>query len=340
MGRFATLPKVELHLHVEGAIPVDALWRIIQEHGGHPDLSSLEDLKRRYAYTDFAHFIDTWVWMNGFLDTYEAFTAGAAAVAEYLRGQTVVYAEASFSPSDFARHGLVPQELALAIRRGLDTVHGVEVALIADLVRDSGPERAGETLGAVLEVADEAGVIGIGIGGMEGPNPPEPFADVYRAAREAGLHRTAHAGEAAGPANVWGALEALNVERIGHGVRSVEDPALVEFLVERQIPLEVCPTSNIRTGVVAGWGDHPARHLIEAGALVTLNSDDPAMFDCTIVGEYQAAADHFGLSDQQIRAIAGNAVRASWAPASTKERIAKLQDLWWDGAWSIATLGP
>jgi len=175
MGCFATLPKVELHLqvelhlHLEGAIPVDALWWIIQERGGHPGLSSLEDLKRRYAYTDFAHFIDTWVWMNGFLDTYEAFTAGAAAVAEHLRGQTVVYAEACFSPSDFARHDLVPQELALAIRRGLDTVHGVEVALIADLVRDTGPERAAETLAAVLEVADEAGVVGIGIGGMEGP---------------------------------------------------------------------------------------------------------------------------------------------------------------------------
>jgi adenosine deaminase len=145
---------------------------------------------------------------------------------------------------------------------------------------------------------------------------------------------TAHAGEAAGAPSVWGALRTLAVERIGHGVRSVEDPNLVRYLVDHQVPLEVCPTSNLRTGVVSGWEGHPARSLIEAGAMVTLSTDDPAMFHCSLAGEYEVLTDRFALDDVIVRRIAGDAIDASWAPAATRSRLRRLQDAWWEARTS------
>jgi adenosine deaminase len=270
--------------------------------------------------------------MITFLRTYEDFTSVAEAVARHLAAQNIVYAESFFSPSDFRHIGLDPQRLAVAIRAGLDRVPEIEVPLIVDLVRDRGPEGTDQTLAAITEVAAEAGVIGIGIGGYEAENPPEQFADVYRTARKSGFRLTAHAGEAAGPESVWGAITALEVERIGHGVRAVEDPALVDYLVAHRIPLEVCPTSNIRTGVVHDWETHPARRLIEAGAMVTINTDDPALFHTSLAAEYTALEQRFGLDDQTIKRISLAAVEASWAPHETKERlIGSLLD-WWDTA--------
>jgi adenosine deaminase len=332
MSRFDTMPKVELHLHLEGAIPLDALWTLVEERGGDPGVPSPEALAARFAYRDFAHFIETWVWKNRYLDSYRAFEFIAEAAARDLARQHIVYAEAFFSPTDFAQHGLSPQDLATAIRRGLDRVPQIRVALIADLVRDTGPERARRTLDRVAEVATEAGVIGIGIGGSEAEFPPGPFAPVYRAAAAAGFRLTAHAGEAAGPESVWSALRDLGVERVGHGVRAVEDPALLAHLVERRIPLEVCPTSNLRTGVVAGWDGHPARALISAGALVTLNSDDPAMFGCSLAGEFDTAAHHLGCDDATLERMAHNAVAASWAPPELKRDLAADLADWWAAA--------
>ncbi len=179
------------------------------------------------------------------------------------------------------------------------------------------------------DVAEQAEVIGVTIGGLEAEFPPAPFAHAYRKAREAGLRLTAHAGEAAGPESVWGALDALDVERIGHGIRIVEDERLLAHVVETQIPLEVCPTSNLRTGVVAAWDDHPVRHLIRAGAFVTLNSDDPAMFDCTLAGEYHEVANRFGFDDAAIRRLSLNAVNASWADPHVKRRLRSQISNWW-----------
>lgn len=323
------MPKGELHLHLEGAIPVPTLWELIARHGGDPLIKSEAQLVEWFTYRDFAHFIDTWVWMNGYLRSTDDFTFAAEAVARHLVSQNIIYAEAFFSPSDFLRHGLEPQSIATAIRTGLDRVKGVEVALIVDLVRDRGPDGAAQTLAAVGEVSDEAGVIGVGIGGFEAAHPPEPFAPVYREAREAGFRLTAHAGEEAGPESVWGALRSLGVERIGHGVRSVEDPDLVAHLVERQIPLEVCPTSNLRTGVVAHWDRHPVRALIEAGALVTINTDDPAMFDVSLAGEFSNLEQRFGLDDAALKRLSLAVVEASWADDQTRSDLTGQIEDWW-----------
>jgi adenosine deaminase len=330
MRDWATMPKVELHLHLEGAIPLPTLWELIQRHGGDETIRTPEQLVEWFSYRDFAHFMETWVWMIAFLRSYEDFTYAAEAVARHLASQNIVYAESFFSPSDFRHHHLDPQQLAVAIRTGLNRVPEVEVPLIVDLVRDRGPDGTARTLAAITEVADEAGVIGIGIGGYEAENPPEQFAEVYRKARQSGFHLTAHAGEAAGPDSVWGAIKTLKVERIGHGVRAAEDPALVDYLVESQLPLEVCPTSNIRTGVVTDWDNHPARALIEAGVMVTINTDDPALFHSSLAGEYQVLHDRFGLDEDAIRRISLAAVDASWASTDTTARLTGRINEWWD----------
>lgn len=327
---YQRLPKVELHLHMEGAIPLPALWTLVQKYGGEPGLDSLEDVQKRFVYRDFPHFIDTWRWKNQFLREYEDFTFIAEAIARDLVRQNVRYAEAFFSPSDFSRHNLQPQPLTVAMRAGLRRVPEIEVALIADVVRDSGPEKAAITLAAVNEVKEE-GVIGIGIGGSEQRFPPEPFAEVYHRARALGFHTTAHAGEAAGAESIWGAIRSLEVERIGHGTRAFEDPSLLDYLRQHPIPIEMCPLSNVRTGVVARIEEHPIRQYFERGMWVTVNSDDPKMFNNSLAEEYQLLVERLGFSPAELRELLINTIRASWLPEARKQGL--MREFETDSVW-------
>jgi adenosine deaminase len=324
LALYRRLPKVELHLHLEGAIPLPALWTLIRKYGGDPHVPDLPALRRRFAYRDFPHFLDVWNWKNRYLREVEDFTLIAEAVARDLASQRVRYVEAFYSPSDFAYHGLTAQVITAALRRGLDRVPEIEVALIADLVRNRGPEHGARNLLEIAEVRDR-GVIGIGIGGAEHAFPPEPFAPVYERARALGFHTTAHAGEAAGPESVRGALRALKVERIGHGTRAGEDPALLDELVENQVPLEMCPLSNVRTGVVSSLAAHPIRRYVERGALVTVNTDDPKMFGNSLAEEYALLEAELGFTFDAIGELILNGVRASWLPAARK--VALQRDL-------------
>ncbi len=265
--------------------------------------------------------------MTGFVRSYDDFELLAEAVACSLRDQAIVYAEASFSPTDFARHGLTPQEIAQSIRRGLTKVPEIQIVLNVDLVRDTGPDRAARTLAEAAEVAAETDIRGITIGGSEQKHPPELFTDVYATAAGHGLRLTAHAGEAAGPASVFGALDALRVERIGHAVRAVEDPGLLARLVADQVPLEVCPTSNLRTGVVADWESHPVRTLLEAGANVTISSDDPTFFHSSVAGDLAEVRNRFGADP---RALTEAAISASWMTVYEKHRALGQVAAWWD----------
>ncbi len=257
---FDRVPKVELHLHLEGAIPLPAMWELIGKYGGDPSVPDFKTLQGRFEFRDFSHFIQVWVWHCGFLREYEDFSIIAEAVARSLAAQNVRYAESFYSPTDFRAHGLSVQGTTAAIRKGLDRVPEIQVALVADLVRDMGPERAARTLAEVNEVK-EMGVAGIGIGGSEQDFPPEPFEPVYQEARRLDLHTSAHAGEAAGAGSIWGAINSLRVERIGHGTRAEEDPSLLDYLARRGLPLEMCPLSNVRTGVVPSLLAHPIRRF-------------------------------------------------------------------------------
>lgn len=330
MTIYERIPKVELHLHLEGAIPYAALWALVQKYDGDPAVPTLDALKQKFVFRDFPHFIDTWIWKNGFLREYEDFTFIAEAVARDLARQNVRYVEAFYSPSDFRRHGLRLQELTAAIRTGLGRVPGIDVALVADLVRDFGPENGIAQLAALYEVRD-LGVIGVGIGGSEQSFPPEPFAGVYDRAHDLGFHTSAHAGEAAGADSIWGAIRALHVERIGHGTRAEEDPALLDYLARHAIPLEMCPLSNVRTNVVESIEKHPVRRYFERGILVTVNTDDPKMFGNTLAEEYALLETKLGFTPGDVREIILNGIRTSWLPAARKQ--AMIAEFTSDPAW-------
>ena len=316
------IPKVELHLHLEGAIPLPTLWQLVQKYGGDPEIQDMDALNRKFVFKDFPHFIETWIWRNQFIREYEDFTLIAEAVARDLARQNVRYVEAFFSPGDFERHNLIPQQIATAIRTGLNRVPQIRVALIADLIRDTAPDptKASATLQAVNEVRDQ-GIIGIGLGGSEQAFPAQLFKKVFAEARQIWFHTTAHAGEAAGPESVWAALESLKVERIGHGIRAVEDNELMDILAELHIPLEVCPISNLRTGVVKSMKDHPIRILYKRGVTVTVNTDDPKMFNTSLALEYATLVSELGFTRAEIKELILQGIQSSWLEAEEKQTL-------------------
>jgi adenosine deaminase len=336
---FDEIPKVELHLHLEGAIPLPAMWELVEKYGATDQVPTIEALAERFRYTNFDHFIEAWVWKCGLTRELDDFTLIAEAVATHLRDQNIRYVEAFYSPPDYAVHGLSTAGITCAVRAGLDRVDDIRVNLVADLVRDYGAERAARTLEELAEVADQ-GVIGIGIGGSEGKYPPAPFAPVYERARALGFRTSAHAGEAAGAASVWGAVRDLGVDRIGHGTRAIEDPALIEYLAGhlaghlagRRIPLEMCPISNVRTAVVPDLAAHPIRSFLDRGLLVTVNTDDPAMFQTSLAHEYRELCRVHGLSRADILGLIDNAVTACWL--DDQDRDALRRSLHGHPAWA------
>jgi adenosine deaminase len=318
-GWLERLPKVELHLHLEGAIPLPALWQLVQKYGGDPEVPRFADLEARFRYRDFPGFIATWIWKNGFLREYEDLAFVAEAVARDLERQNIRYVEAFCSPGDFARHGLVTQRVIEAMRDGLSRVSGVEVRLVVDLIRDFGPEQGEITLHEVSE-ARSLGVIGIGLGGSEHLFPASAYAGIFEDARELGFRTTAHAGEAAGAGSVWSAVDDLRADRIGHGTRAHESDRLLRHLAERRIPLEMCPLSNVRTGVVERLEDHPIRRYFDAGLLVGVNTDDPAMFHTSLAGELFDLHAKLGFSREELLQLLRNAIESSWMTEERKRQ--------------------
>jgi adenosine deaminase len=327
---FERVPKVELHLHLEGAIPHEALWELIKKYGGDPSIPDLKALERKFHYRDFPHFLETWVWKNNFLREYGDFTFFSEAVARDLARQNIRYAEVFYSPSDFFRHGLKTQRLTEAIRKGLSRVPNIKVSLVTDFCRNYGPENAARVLVEISDVKD-LGVIGVTIGGSEQDYPPEPFAEVYEKARQLGFHTSAHAGEAAGAESIRGAIRSLKVERVGHGTRAYEDDSLMDYLAEHRIPLEVCPLSNVKTGVVASLKNHPIRTYFERGIIITVNTDDPKMFGNSLATEYEALEAELGFSRDDMRTLILNGIQASWLSADEKKKLAETFQK--DPAW-------
>jgi adenosine deaminase len=319
-------------VHLEGAIPHEALWQRVQKYDQKGGVSSIHDLLQRFRYRDFPHFIEAWVWKNSFLRMDEDFEFIAEAVAAHWRAQNIVYVEAFYSPGDFRRHGLEPGQLTCAIRRGLDRVPEVQVQLVADLIRDFGPKQAALTLAEVAEVRHE-GVVGVGIGGSEQEFPPEPFALVFEQARHLGFRTSAHAGEAAGSASVWGAIRSLDIDRIGHATRAAEDDRLLDHRVHTGTPLELCPLSNVATGVIAELSHHPIRRYFDLGVAVTVNTDDPAMFGNDLAGELDLLADTFAFSEAELRRLVSEAVYSAWLDDEQKDRLyRRIQE---NPAWPV-----
>ena len=317
------MPKIELHVHLEGAVPRPALDELARKYGV-PPFRDLLDGTKTYPSghkRSFADFVDVWLKIGGLLREYEDYTFIARALGAEMRRQNILYAEVLFSPARDSTGHLQPDRITEAVATGFTPGPGEpSILLVADFVRDNGPQEADRTLDALLAMKNRL-IAGIGIGGSEAPFPPEPFAPIFEKARAAGLRTQAHAGESAGPESIWGAIRTLKVDRIAHGVRAREDAALMAYLKNTGFPLDVCPTSNIRTGAVASITDHPAADFLRRGFKISLSTDDPTLFGADLAGEFDSMVRTFGLSEAEVRTLLLNAVDAAWCGLEEKGRL-------------------
>lgn len=320
-----TLPKAELHLHLEGSIEPSTLLELRQRHG--MTGASLADVEQLYNYADFKGFLAAFKDVTGHLRTPEDYELITYRLMELLKAQNVLHAEVIVSVGVC----LWRQQNFAAIFEGLERGRqrgekdfGVSLLWIFDAIRQFGAEKAQSVLDLAIQFHDR-NVVAFGIGGDELAGPPEWFAGVYARAAEHGLHLTAHAGESAGPDSIWGALN-LKAGRIGHGLTAAQDAELIEELAERQVPIEICVTSNLRTGVCAELAKHPVRNYFDQGLMLTLNSDDPAMFRTSLNEEYRLVQEAFGFTDEHLRELARNSFEASFLPAERKIEFLNLFD--------------
>ncbi len=295
--------KAELHLHLEGSVTPETMHELAPE-------ASAEEIEARYSFTDFAGFLQCFIFIGKHLTTPEHYALITRRLLERLRSENVTYAEITLAAGVVLWKKLEFAPIYDAVKRAADE-SGVKVFWNLDAVRHFGADHAMEVARLAAGLVDD-GVISFGIGGDEERGPANWFTDVYRFARERGLRLTAHAGETVGAASVWSALE-LGAERIGHGIRSADDPGLLRHLRDRNIPLEICISSNVATGAVPSLASHPVRRIYDAGVPITLNTDDPGIFRTTLNAEYELAAKEFGFSDAELRGIAQNGFRYAFA---------------------------
>lgn len=274
-----------------------------------PDVSA-DEIRDRFRFCSFAGFLECFKWVVERLRSPEAYTLITRRLVEALEQQNVRYAEVTLSAGTVLWKGQDFRPIYEAVRREA-LQSQVEVRWNLDAVRHFGAEHAMQVAQLAAERVGH-GVVSFGIGGDEQRGPAEWFGDVYRYARASGLRLTAHAGETTGPESVWGALK-LGAERIGHGIRAVEDPVLMGHLRDHNIPLEICISSNVATGAVDSLAAHPVRRLYDAGVPIVLNTDDPGLFDTTLEREYEIAAREFGFSEEELRVIAGNGFRYAFS---------------------------
>jgi aminodeoxyfutalosine deaminase len=284
-------PKIELHVHLEGSIRPATLLEIARRNGEALPADSVDGLARLYEFTDFAHFVEVWILTTNCLRTGDDFRRVVVDYAAEAAGHGAVYLEGIFSPGERVQRGVVWDEIFTGYCDGAVEAyerHDVLVRLTPDLYRGLDPQIAEEAARVAVRYRDR-GVLGLGLGGMEKGMPAAPYRKAFEIARDGGLALVPHAGEAAGPESIREILD-FDPARIRHGIRAVEDRALLAEIVERGIVLDVCPTSNLRTGVVRELAEHPLPVLRAAGALCTINTDDPAMFGTDLGREYEIAA--------------------------------------------------
>ncbi len=314
------LPKAELHLHLEGSITPATLIELSRRND--PEPLALDAAEAIYHYTDFPSFLMSFKRVTERLHTAADYELITYRMVEDLAAQGVLHAEVYISFGILYRFArLDVDEVFAAIERGrtrAEADFGTSVLWLIDAVRHFGVEEAARVFRKAAELhRDHPSVAGIGIGGDELRGPAADFRDLFAEAREAGLHLTAHAGENTGPDSVWSALN-IGAERIGHALSAQLDPELIDLLVERQLPLELNVTSNLRTGCCSSLDTHPVHMYFERGLFITLNSDDPPFFGSTLLDEYVLVHKHFELSFDHMRELAANSVEASFLPPARK----------------------
>lgn len=295
-----SLPKAELHIHLEGSVETETIREL--------DSSlTLEEIRTALDYSDFAGFLKAYVWISQKLNSPEAYALAGRRLLEKLAEQNVQHAEITLSVGVILWKQQQFEPVFEALRTEASRFPGMSVGWIFDAIRQFGVEPAARVFSIAKECRSH-GVVAIGIGGDEEKGPASWFESLYRDAAAAGLGLTCHAGETSSADSVWQAIQ-IGAQRIGHGIRSITDPSLLQTLRELDIPLEICPSSNVCTGAVRGLQEHPLRRLWDAGVPLVLGSDDPALFSTDVLREYTLAAETFGFSRTEIARLANNSLK-------------------------------
>jgi aminodeoxyfutalosine deaminase len=321
--RFALIPKAEIHLHLEGSVDLDTLLVLRSRRGDPAGPEARRGLSRLYRHGDFRTFLGNYRDLCAEIGCPDDFGVITDALSRRLQQDNVRYAEVMCSPMIFTRRGFPLDEIMEAIAgaaRRREGEGGPTLRFLFDGVRQWGAG-ALEELVLMAAASRAQGVIGIGIGGDETACPARDLAASFREARRLGLRATAHAGEFDGPRSVWEAIDMLEVDRVGHGIRAVEDPELLSVLARRRVPLECCPSSNLATGVVRSSGAHPIVTLVAAGVRVTVNSDDPALFGTTLSAEWGLLAGRLGLGDAGAYEVGRTTVECSFLEEAPKQLL-------------------
>ena len=317
----AGLPKAELHVHHVGSASPRTVARLAERYEGSTPVPADEAaLTDYFTFTDFGHFIDVYLSVVDLIRDAEDIRTLTYEVARDLASQNVRYAELTLTPYSSVVRGIPAQAYCEAVedaRHRAEADFGLTLRWCFDIPGEAGLPSADLTLSVALDERPD-GLVSFGLGGPEAGVPRAQFAPHFAAAKAAGLHSVPHAGESTGPETIWDSLDHLGAERIGHGIAAVQDPALLRLLAEQEIPLEVCPTSNVRTRSVPSLAAHPLPALVAAGVIVTINSDDPPMFSTTLCNEYSVAADLLGLDQAGVTELAQAAVRASFLEPAAK----------------------
>lgn len=342
------IPKAEIHIHLEGAIQPETVLRLAEKNGMVDRLPSdqLDALRDWFTFTDFPHFVQVYLTISDLIRSADDFALIAYECGADMAAQNIRYREVTVTPfthTDIQKKGLDIEEILAGLENGRLRARdqfGVEMRWVFDCPRNfsfrdaSGtpnapynPAPAEKTLRYALQGRDY-GVVGFGLGGYEVGAPPEPFAHAFATAKEAGLLSVPHAGETMGAGSVWGAVTALQADRIGHGVRAIEDPTLLALLRDRQIPLEINPTSNQKLNVYPDISHHPFRQLDELGLFVTVNSDDPPLFNTSLCQEYQLLMQQFGYTRPELLRLARNAYQVAGVDPATKTHLLQSFDRW------------
>ena len=335
-----TLPKAELHLHLEGSVDPATLVELSRRYNtplptennrydvaGSGDVLTEDDVRRLYSYKDFNGFLMAFKSVTERLRSPEDYELVTYRLMQKLRQQNVVHAEVYVSVGVIRWRGQPVEPIFEGMERGRERGQrdfGVSLLWIFDAVRHFGPQAASEVFDLAARLRDR-NVVGIGIGGDEARGPAEGFRDLYKKAADNGLRLTAHAGETTGPESVWGAIN-IGAERIGHGLSAASDPELMEVMAQKQVPVEMCITSNLRTGACKELQDHPVRKFFDEGLMITLSTDDPAMFQTSLNKEFEIAQQEFSFTEDHLRELARNSIEASFLPVEKKLRFMQQID--------------
>lgn len=335
--RIRALPKAELHLHLEGSVDPPTLSELSQRHPtplstSNNRYTNIEDSGRvftedearaLYQYENFTGFLLAFKTVTERMRTADDYELVTYRMMQKLHAQGVVHAEVYISVGVVQWRGQEFAPLFEGAERGRtrgERDFGMSLCWIFDAVRHFGIDEARRVVDEAIRFKDSS-VAGIGIGGDERRAGPAQFREVYEHASKHGLRLTVHAGETVGPEGIWAALRELKPDRIGHGLHSIEDPELVRYMADKQIPIEVCITSNVKTGCCLALEEHPVRKLFDAGVPIVLNTDDPDMFHTDLISEYRIVRDVFHFNEPELRELAKNSFRASFLPESRKREL-------------------